>query len=118
MTGAEAQSSSLNAEELLELLRSDGDQDECQAGVVTNKVMLLHMCKFASMSCFKTAPAAGWCQQTDPLLLAKAHPPTALALYVRALCQSLQNSMWCYQCWQCSTVILGPAAAMEGQACA
>ena len=38
MAEAEAQSTSLNAEELLELLRSDGDQDDCQAGVVSNKV--------------------------------------------------------------------------------
>ena len=68
MTGAEAQSSSLNAEELLELLRSDGDQDECQAGVVTNKVVLPRMCTFASMLGFKTAAAAGWCQQARPLL--------------------------------------------------
>ena len=40
MAEAEAQSKSLNAEELLELLRSDGDQDDCQAGVVNEKVRI------------------------------------------------------------------------------
>ena len=45
MAEAEAQSNSLNAEELLELLRSDGDQDDCQAGVVSNKVGLYDACQ-------------------------------------------------------------------------
>ena len=45
MAEAEAQSNSLNAEELLELLRSDGDQDDCQAGVVSNMVGLHDACR-------------------------------------------------------------------------
>ena len=35
---AQAKSTSLGADELMDLLRDDGGADECQAGVVTDKV--------------------------------------------------------------------------------
>ena len=50
-----AKTTSLNAEELMELLRDDTDTDECQAGVVTDKV---RTCKPACRLCALQARAA------------------------------------------------------------